>query len=699
VSAPDQRLPLLIGGYRILGRLGAGGAGVVFRACDQGGRQVALKLLKTRDPDAQARFAREAKLLGRLGGEEGGVVPLLDQGTAPEGPFLVMPLLPGGDLRWRLLQRGRMPVAEALDLVGRVAEALGHAHELGIVHRDIKPENILFTLEGKPLVADLGLAKFFRDDALGRSSLGVSMSVRGQMRGTFGYMAPEQMVDSKTVGPAADVFGLGAVLYECLAGEPAFQGHSVIEVIQRVDLGQFTPLSDVAPDVPLALARVVERALSREPSDRYPDTKALQQALATCHSEPAPEPAPEPHDARVAHEPQEERRQTSELPLAAVLVPAALLLMTVGGLALGGGTRPELPPPAPKPATASSPAPPPAYEPGWAAPEGEPPPRVVRPTTGSPETPQTRRRAPPPPPSPDQLEAAERAEQALEALRSGAYQEAISLADQALTVDESCAQALRVRGLARAELGEFEAAREDVLQALELDPGPDSIYAQTGVRVREIEAESGSLVDVLSDLQAVIVARPGHVDALLLRVEVYLYVKNLQPALRDALRATRLAPERARAWELAGQAAVSSRRLAEGVGYLDQALELDPGSFSAWHSRGAARIRSGDPAGGVGDYGEALRIQPETAWLWHDRAVAQRDLLLDYPGAIESLEQALRIEPRDGERLLMIFEVHKLSGDRVAQVATLERYLRLFPDSEHVPAIRQGLEAARTEGR
>src|SRR5262245_49828482 len=146
-----------IGPYEILGELGRGGAGAVFRARRPDRTEVAVKVLhavpggKSGEP-AFARFERERRLLGELA-REGGFVPLLDAGEGPRGPWLVMPLLEGGTLRGRLADGGSLPTAEAVALVRALALAMGRAHARGIVHRDLKPENVLFDREGRPHVA------------------------------------------------------------------------------------------------------------------------------------------------------------------------------------------------------------------------------------------------------------------------------------------------------------------------------------------------------------------------------------------------------------------------------------------------------------------------------------------------------------------------------------------------------------------
>ncbi|HZV01553.1 MAG TPA: bifunctional serine/threonine-protein kinase/formylglycine-generating enzyme family protein [Planctomycetota bacterium] len=264
-------------GYEIVREIGKGGMGTVYAARAKDGRSVAIKVLvRPQAPGAAERFERERRLLDGFTVRDG-FVPLLDAGRGPLGPFLVMPFMEGGTLRDRI-EKGPLPIDEALALGRALARALGHAHGRGIVHRDMKPENVLYSASGEPLVTDLGLAKHFLADAPGASQ-SVRLSKTGELRGTAGYMAPEQMADARSAGPPADVYALGAVLYEALAGKPAFHGVSVIELLDNVSAGRFEPLRDVRPEVPRALAAVVERALALDPAARFADAGALLRAL------------------------------------------------------------------------------------------------------------------------------------------------------------------------------------------------------------------------------------------------------------------------------------------------------------------------------------------------------------------------------------------------------------------------------------
>ncbi|MEZ0230682.1 MAG: protein kinase [Planctomycetota bacterium] len=284
-----------IGRYEVTAELGRGGAGVVYRATDAEGFAVAVKLLlDPRGAERLARFERERRLLAALGEAEG-FVPLLDAGTSDQGPFIVMPFLPGGTLRERMDQ-GPLSVPDALAIGAALAAAMGRAHANGIVHRDLKPENVLYTHRGadqgswgRPLISDLGLAKHFRDDTPGASQ-SVALTKDFEARGTFAYMAPEQATNAKDVGPPADVFALGVILYECLAGEHPFRADSAFSMAALIQMANPPSLRGGRRWIPRAVAAVVHRALAKDPAARFADANALRAALE--EAEKAPSAAP-----------------------------------------------------------------------------------------------------------------------------------------------------------------------------------------------------------------------------------------------------------------------------------------------------------------------------------------------------------------------------------------------------------------------
>jgi WD40 repeat protein len=317
------------GRYEVVSEIGRGGSGVVYRGRSPEGAPVAIKmLLRPGARDALPRFERERRLLALLG-ESDGFVPLLDVGEVPQGPFLVMPFVGGGTLRARI-DRGALSIDDTVALGRALARTIGEAHARGLVHRDLKPENVLFHEDGRPLVADLGLAKHFRVDAPGGSD-SVSLSRSQELRGTVGYAAPEQLADAKEAGPAADVFALGAILFECATGKRAFPGETPLDVLAAVTSGNHEPLREALPGVPPWLDRVVERALEAKPERRYADGAALARALEG--ESPAP---PVRSRARIAA-------------LVALLLAGAAIGPAIGFAILGKHEPAPSPPPPPPP--------------------------------------------------------------------------------------------------------------------------------------------------------------------------------------------------------------------------------------------------------------------------------------------------------------------------------------------------------------
>jgi serine/threonine-protein kinase len=219
-AEPDAGPPvvLYIGAYEVLQVLGRGGMGVVYRARHRTlGHQVALKMMRQgeqSDREELARFQLEAAAVARL--HHGGIVHIHEFGIHNGQPFFSQEFLPGGSLAQRL-RKGPLSFAEAATLLEKLARAMSHAHENGIVHRDLKPANVLLTQDGEPKVADFGLAKDLDADQ--------QLSRTGAVLGTPSYMAPEQAAGrGRGVGPTADVWALGVILYECLTGRVPFLG-------------------------------------------------------------------------------------------------------------------------------------------------------------------------------------------------------------------------------------------------------------------------------------------------------------------------------------------------------------------------------------------------------------------------------------------------------------------------------------------
>jgi serine/threonine-protein kinase len=260
--------------YSVLGELGRGGMATVYLAYDlRYGRQVAVKVLRPElgailGPD---RFTREIRIAAALNHPH--ILPLHDSGEAGGRLFYVMPYVRGGSLRGRLTAEQRLPVDEAVAIVRQVASALDHAHAHSLIHRDIKPENILLH-EGEAMVTDFGIAL-----AAG-SAPADRLTETGLLVGTPEYMSPEQAAGERTLDPRSDVYSLGCVLYELLAGEPPHFGPSPKSLIARRFTEPAPRVRRIRPEVPTAVDEAVAQALAPDPADRFPTAAAFADALA-----------------------------------------------------------------------------------------------------------------------------------------------------------------------------------------------------------------------------------------------------------------------------------------------------------------------------------------------------------------------------------------------------------------------------------
>jgi serine/threonine protein kinase len=268
-----------IGRYKILGELGRGAMGIVYRAQDPAlDRVVALKtIILGEDAEGreeyQKRFFLEAKAAGKL--THPSIVTTYDFGEQEGVAYLAMELLEGTDLRTRLKEGGALPPAEAVGIARQVAEGLGFAHERGIVHRDIKPGNIMLLERGRAKIMDFGLARMRAAD---------HKTVTGMVLGTPKYMSPEQVAGSP-VDQRSDLFSLGIVLYEMLTGARLFGAEDMTQIMHNVTYQEHEPPTRLRPELPAMLDFVVARALKKDPSARYQDAAELAADLATCLAE------------------------------------------------------------------------------------------------------------------------------------------------------------------------------------------------------------------------------------------------------------------------------------------------------------------------------------------------------------------------------------------------------------------------------
>ncbi len=260
-------------GYEVLGELGRGGMGIVYLTRRiMLNRLCAVKMIlggAHAGIEASVRFLAEAETIARL--QHPNIVQIHHFGQAGDFPFVELEYLAGGSLD-QALDGTPWPAAKAAELIETLARAVAEAHRLGIVHRDLKPANVLLTSDGIPKLGDFGLAKSLGfDNALTRT---------GQVVGSPSYMAPEQAESrSKEVGPATDVYSLGAILYELLTGHPPFKAATVIQTLDQVRSQEPVPLRQVQPDLPRDLETIGLKCLQKDPRRRYDGAVALAEDL------------------------------------------------------------------------------------------------------------------------------------------------------------------------------------------------------------------------------------------------------------------------------------------------------------------------------------------------------------------------------------------------------------------------------------
>ena len=305
--------------YRIERELGAGGMATVFLAQDlKHDRHVALKVLK---PELAAvlgaeRFVVEIKTTASL--QHPHILPLFDSGSADGFLFYVMPFIDGETLRGKLDRETQFGVDEAVRIACDVASALHYAHEHGVIHRDIKPENILLH-DGRPMVADFGIALALSAAAGGR------LTETGLSLGTPHYMSPEQATAEKEITARSDVYSLGSVLYEMLAGEPPHTGASAQAIIMKIVTDTARPLTQLRKSVPPNVAAAVAKAVEKLPADRFATAKEFAEALTN----PSFTIAGTAAGGAFAMSPAAHRKERAALPLAVAL--AAVIVVAVWG--------------------------------------------------------------------------------------------------------------------------------------------------------------------------------------------------------------------------------------------------------------------------------------------------------------------------------------------------------------------------------
>jgi WD40 repeat protein/tRNA A-37 threonylcarbamoyl transferase component Bud32 len=305
-------------GYEVLGELGRGGMGVVYKARHARlHRVVALKMVlggAGAGAAELARFHREGEAAARF--QHPNIVQIHEVGEHDGRPFFALEYVPGGSLKERLAGTP-LPGLEAARLVELLARAMHYAHERGIVHRDLKPANVLLAEDGTPKITDFGLAKALEEDS--------GQTHSGAVLGTPSYMAPEQAQGlAREVGPPADVYALGAVLYECLTGRPPFKGATLLDTLEQVRGREPVAVRQLQPRVPRDLETICLKCLQKDPKRRYESARALADDLGRFLRG-------EPIRARPVGAAERARKAVRRNPLVSLLIATVVGVSVVGG--------------------------------------------------------------------------------------------------------------------------------------------------------------------------------------------------------------------------------------------------------------------------------------------------------------------------------------------------------------------------------
>jgi tetratricopeptide (TPR) repeat protein len=652
-----------VGPYQIHEQLGRGGLGAVFRATDlRDGREVALEALTAPDPQARRRLVHEARALSRL--RHPSVVSNLDQGETAEGSWIARELVRGRSLQDRLDQDGPLAPREAARLAAELAAGLAHAHAAGVLHRRLEPANVLLPADGGPArLTDFGLAGF--------------------TVASPGYGSPEEAAgDPAAIGPATDVYGLGAVLYAALTGRPPIEGATPSEVMVAT--------ASRAPSPPgtseAALDAIALRCLAKEPAGRPPSAEALRVELQRFLTAPR-------RSQRAA-------AQADARPIwlvGLVAVSAVVLVASVGALLSRRRTgQPDVASPS-APTTVTPKAPPVA-----------PPTEVIAPKAPAvaprPTTTEVVRVEVPPPPRPfaidlrtdwratreeldralelDPRDATKLAERGWVKASSGDPRGALADCARAIELDPRHALAHAIRGWVRGTLGEARAARLDLDRALELDPRSASAHLLRGLYLADGEPDQA-----LADLTRALELDPERSLARTARGMVLNNRGDAKGAIAELDRAVALDPADSRAFCYRGNAWLKLGDRRRAVKDLDRAIELTPTFARAYFHRGLAKERSGDRRAAMADYGRSIELDPTYA-MAHTNRGGVRANLGDVEGGIADCNQALQLDPRLALAYEFRAKMRRRQGDSRAALPDVDKALELAPRQGDLYSLR-----------
>ena len=622
-----------IGSYELREELARGAMGVVYRAFEPFlERDVALKVLPQedlRDSESQRRFLLEARALARL--RHSHIVSIHSAGVLPEQgyPYLVMDLIEGGTLE-QLIQRegGHLDPGLAVRLARQLAEALSYAHERGVLHRDVKPQNVLLD-QGDAVLTDFGLAKLYDAGADG-------LTRSGDRVGTPAYMAPEQASGQQgRIGPATDVYALGAILYRALGGALPHRADSIVDLFAKIAREEPAPLRQLNQRVDPALAELVHRCLAKRPEERFASARQLREALEAWETRRATD--------------QTVRAQRDDLPLplgaSASAPPAARRAARSWGLALGLGL-------AGLAAGALG---------GVLAAE-----RVEQTLRGS----VLREELP--------LALQDRFNRAVERINREDFEGALADVEEIRAAEPRCPEAWLYRGRIKRSQGELEAALADVEQALVVEPELLEAHNDRGVLLHELKR----LDEALRAFDIVCRELPAYANHWRNRASTRFDLKDYELALADVEQAKQADPRYADAYYLEGLILKRTQGPKAALPLFDKAIELEPTKADALNSRGLLKSELGDHEGSKGDYSAAIWGLLERKVIYHHNRGCAREELGDLQGALYDFDEAIGI---DEEHALSFYKrgyVFLRLGNLHAGAADLRKALELTPPDD-----------------
>lgn len=633
-----------LGQYQIVRELGRGGMATVYQARDASfQREVAIKVLPREylhDPNFRARFEREARTIAAL--EHPSIVPVYDFGEQDGQLYLVMRYMSGGSLAERL-KHGPLPIDEIATILEQIGSALDHAHSQGLVHRDVKPANILFDRYGAAFLADFGIVKM-RD---------VGTALTGsELIGTPDYISPEQGRGERKLDGRSDLYSLGVILFEALAGRLPYHADTPIEMVTAHIVEPVPSILAARPDLPPACEAIITRAMAKTPIDRYAtagdlardlrqlvfrfgDTR-VEAAEGATIIEPEPWPAPRPvYSARPApggrtpaepHLVEPKRRVGVWIGLVAV----SFALCLVGGLGL-------------------------AF--------------VTGRLSGLNLLPASR--------------AVEHYKRGLDYQQQQLPDLALAEFDQAIALDPDYVDAYIGRGQTHLDLDDFDLAIVDFDQALALDAGRAEAYTGRG----NANQEKNDLDQALADFDRAIALDPQLAAAYAGRGYTYTERGEYERALADYDKAIALDPQDAEAFYGRGRVHIFREEPEQAVADLDQAIELDPQNARAYNARGVAYLNLGEADRAMAEFSQAIVLDAGFSFPYLNRGNIYRDRG-DYELAIADYTRAIAIDPQGAEAYKNRGLAYYNTGEYDQVIADLNQAIGLDPQDAWAYNIR-----------